>query len=148
MCCSSYHWGKTNSTYNILYTIVIVSTAWSSYRDDVSLYDYVLYLFLTGARSRFISHCIGPQAFVVAGGVSGVNGLNVLSSVLTLLPGATTWTQLASLPRGRFAAQLSTVGGNLRLIGGDDDVGNSVLDEVSGCQWRVGVGDVLHNAEQ
>ena len=49
---------------------------------------------------------------------------------MTLLPGASTWTPLTSLPRGRFSAQVSTVGGALRLIGGDDDVGNSVLDEV------------------
>ena len=79
------------------------------------------------------------------GGVTGYNGENILSSVVTLLPGtmivikiitmallpgASTWTPLTSLPRGRFSAQVSTVGGALRLIGGDDDVGNSVLDEV------------------
>ena len=80
------------------------------------------------------------------GGVTGYNGENILSSVvtllpgtmikimviiiMTLLPGASTWTPLTSLPRGRFSAQVSTVGGALRLIGGDDDVGNSVLDEV------------------
>ena len=80
------------------------------------------------------------------GGVTGYNGENILSSVvtllpgkmikimviiiMTLLPGASMWTPLTSLPRGRFSAQVSTVGGALRLIGGDDDVGNSVLDEV------------------
>ena len=100
------------------------------------------------------------------GGVTGYNGENILSSVvtllpgtmikimviiimtllpgamivikikimviirMTLLPGASTWTPLTSLPRGRFSAQVSIVGGALRLIGGDDDVGNSVLDEV------------------
>ena len=79
------------------------------------------------------------------GGVTGYNGENILSSVvtllpgtmivikiirMTLLPGASTWTPLTSLPRGRFSAQVFTVGGALRLIGGDDDVGNSVLDEV------------------
>ena len=80
------------------------------------------------------------------GGVTGYNGENILSSVvtllpgkmikimviiiMTLLPGASMCTLLTSLPRGRFSAQVSTVGGALRLIGGDDDVGNSVLDEV------------------
>ena len=51
--------------------------------------------------------------------------------MLTLLFGAPTWTTLASLPRGRFSAPVSIVGGTLRVVGGDDDNGNSILDEVS-----------------
>ena len=46
--------------------------------------------------------CTALQAFIVAGGVDGstwVTGYNIISSVLTLLPGATAWTPLASLPR-------------------------------------------------
>ena len=55
------------------------------------------------------------QAFVVAGG-SGGSGP---SSVLTLLPGATAWTPLASLPRGLAYARASIVaGGRLRVVGG------------------------------
>ena len=55
------------------------------------------------------------QAFVVAG---GYNGSNELSSVLTLLPGATAWTPLASLPRALSGARASIVGGRLRVNGG------------------------------
>ena len=54
------------------------------------------------------------QAFVVAGGGS--------SSVLTLLPGASAWSPLASLPRGLTAARASIVaGGKMRVFGGLDD---------------------------
>ena len=52
------------------------------------------------------------QAFVVAGGRG-------LSSVVTLLPGATAWTPLASLPRGYYEARASIVaGGRMRVVGG------------------------------
>ena len=52
------------------------------------------------------------QAFVVAGG-------DGLSSVVTLLPGATAWTPLASLPRGLGGARASIVaGGRMRVLGG------------------------------
>ena len=52
------------------------------------------------------------QAFVVAGG-------DGLSSVVTLLPGATAWTPLASLPRRLSSARASIVaGGRLRVVGG------------------------------
>jgi len=64
-------------------------------------------------------------AFVVAG---GRDGSNYLSSVLTLLPGATAWTQLASLPRPLRDAQASVVGGKLRVNGGYD--GGSYRSEV------------------
>ena len=59
------------------------------------------------------------QAFVVAGGNDGTD--NLLSSVLTLIPGATSWTPLASLPRALYQTKASIVGGMLRLIGGYDD---------------------------
>ena len=43
--------------------------------------------------------------------------------MLTLLPGATAWTPIASLPRALVAAQASIVGGRLRVNGGvDEDV--------------------------
>ena len=61
------------------------------------------------------------QAYLVAG---GFDGSNYLSSVLTLLPGATAWTPLASLPRALVAAQASIVGGRLRVNGGRDDGGS------------------------
>ena len=62
------------------------------------------------------------QAFVVAGG-NGSNYFfgsnNLLSSVVTLLPGATAWTPLASLPRGLSLARASIfAGGRLRVVGG------------------------------
>ena len=45
-----------------------------------------------------------------------------ISSVLTLLlPGATAWTSLASLPRTLIYAQASIVGGRLRVNGGLED---------------------------
>ena len=57
-------------------------------------------------------------AFIVAGG-NHYNGTdNSLSSVLTLLPGATLWTLLASLPRALVDARASIVGGSLRVNGG------------------------------
>ena len=67
------------------------------------------------------------QAFLVAGGLTDgidLGSWNSLSSVLTLLPGATAWTPLTSLPRGLDSAQASIVGGRLRVNGGflpDDD---------------------------
>ena len=70
------------------------------------------------------------QAFVVAGGHSGplTYGSNDLSSVLTLLPGATAWTPLASLPRAFGYAHASIVGGKMRVTGGYD--GSSSRSEV------------------
>jgi len=63
-------------------------------------------------------------AFIVAGGKDVDGGeSNYLSSVLTFLPGATAWTQLASLPRPLISAQASIVGGKIRVNGGWD--GNS-----------------------
>ena len=58
------------------------------------------------------------QDFVVAGGLD--DGLNELSSVLTLLPRATAWTELANLPRALKLARASIVGGRLRVNGGWD----------------------------
>ena len=66
------------------------------------------------------------QAFIVAGGKDG--SFNDLSSVLTLLPGATTWTPIADLPRALRSARASVVGGRLRVNGGYD--GGSTRSEV------------------
>ena len=62
--------------------------------------------------------------FVVAGGWT--SGLT--SSVLTFLPGAEEWTDLASLPRPLRGAQASIVGGRLRVTGG--------IDEYDGYSFR------------
>ena len=51
---------------------------------------------------------------MVAGGVNG----STISSVLTLLPGATAWTPLASLPHTLGWAQASIIGGKMRVVGG------------------------------
>ena len=59
----------------------------------------------------------------------GYDGSNFLSSVLTLLPGAEDWTDLASLPRPLAYARASIVGGRLRVTGGRDD-GDSFRSEV------------------
>ena len=56
------------------------------------------------------------QAFVVAGGSDET--WNRLSSVATLLPGATAWTPLASLPRGLFGARASIIKGKIRVVAG------------------------------
>ena len=76
------------------------------------------------------------QALVVAGGtldvVDSIDSLDVshlLSSVLTLNPGAKVWTPLASLPRSLMYAQTSIVGGKLRVIAGFD--GSSTRSEVT-----------------
>ena len=58
------------------------------------------------------------QAFVVAGGRTPMSKRT--SSVATLLPGATAWTPLASLPRGLSGARASIVGGRIRINGGWD----------------------------
>ena len=55
---------------------------------------------------------------------SRYDGANYLSSVLTLLPGATNWTLLASLPRGLWGARASIVRGKLRVNGGQDGPGS------------------------
>ena len=89
----------------------------------------------TGVRpsrpiTRVSVYCNVPthifQAFVVAGGRKDIS--NILSSVLTLLPGAEAWTSLASLPRPLTAARASVVGGKIRLVGGYD--GESTRSEV------------------
>merc|ERR1712110_1216527 len=73
-----------------------------------------------------VLHATG--AFVVVGGSSYQNGWIYLSSVVTLLPGATAWTPLASLPRALAYARASVVGGKLRVTGGND--GFSARSEV------------------
>ena len=81
----------------------------------------------TGVRSAQPTFYFKPlQAFVVSG---GSDGSNLLSSVLTLLPGAEAWTPLASLPRTLFGAQASIVGGRLRVTGGYS--GGSYRSEVT-----------------
>ena len=55
------------------------------------------------------------QAFIVAG---GSDTSKPISSVLTLLPGAPSWTTLASLPRRLQSARASVVGGKMRVTGG------------------------------
>ena len=72
------------------------------------------------------------QAFLVAGGWT----LGLTSSVVTLLPGATAWTPLASLPRPLSSAQASIVGGRLRVTGGHDD-GYSRRSEVMSFHLKV-----------
>ena len=66
------------------------------------------------------------QALVVAG---GNNGSANLASILTLYPGAESWTSLAPLPRALYGAKGLIVGGRLRLTGGRDD-GGSYRSEV------------------
>jgi len=81
-------------------------------------------------EKRWRHACAGlpsSGAFIVAGGVDGstwVTGYNIISSVLTLLPGATAWTPLASLPRLLHGARASIVGGRIRLTGGRDGEGS------------------------
>ena len=54
------------------------------------------------------------QALLVAGGGTP----DITSSVLTLLPSATSWTPLSPLPRRLYGAPSSMVGGRLWLVGG------------------------------
>ena len=61
--------------------------------------------------------------------MDGTGTWNFLESVLTLHPGATAWTPLASLPRSLLAARASVVGGRLRVTGGWH--GNAPRTEVS-----------------
>jgi len=60
------------------------------------------------------------KAFIVAG---GHDGSNYRSSVLTLLPGASSWTPLASLPVRFYQPRASIVGGKIRVTGGVDHSG-------------------------
>ena len=55
------------------------------------------------------------QEYIVAGGSDGSVHLD---SVLSLLPGASSWTTLASLPHPAYQGRASLVGGNMRLAGG------------------------------
>ena len=54
-----------------------------------------------------------PQAYVVVGGMETHEPLD---SVLTLLPGASSWTNLVAVPTPLVGARASIVGGNLRLV--------------------------------
>jgi len=62
------------------------------------------------------------QALLVAGGITreprGDLDGETISSVVTLLPKATTWTLLSALPRRLKSAASSMVGGRLWLVGG------------------------------
>ena len=58
------------------------------------------------------------QALLVAGGHPRGRPT---SSVLTLLPSATSWTPLSPLPRRLSSLASSMVGGRLWLVGGEDD---------------------------
>jgi len=51
----------------------------------------------------------------------------MVTSVITLLPGAQAWTPLASLPRSLGFAPASIVGGKMRVTGGWDGVRDSPL---------------------
>ena len=55
------------------------------------------------------------QEYIVAGGYIG----SYTDSVLSLLPGASSWTTLASLPRTVYQGRASLVGGNMRVVGGN-----------------------------
>ena len=55
------------------------------------------------------------QEYIVAGGHDG----SYTNSVLSLLPGASSWTALASLPRTVYQGRASLVGGNMRVVGGN-----------------------------
>ena len=55
------------------------------------------------------------QEYIVAGGYIGSH----TDSVLSLLPGASSWTTLASLPHTVYQGRASLVGGNVRVAGGD-----------------------------
>ena len=61
------------------------------------------------------------QEYIVAGGSTGSS----TRSVLSLLPGASSWTTLASLLHNVYTGRASLVGGNVRVVGGsssDDEV--------------------------
>ena len=57
-----------------------------------------------------------PQEYIVAGGYIGSQP----DSVLSLLPGASSWTTLASLPHTVYQGRASVVGGNMRVAGGEN----------------------------
>ena len=56
------------------------------------------------------------QEFIVAGGWTPSYGHT--DTVLSLLPGATSWTSLASLPLRLWTPRASVVGGKMRVVGG------------------------------
>ena len=55
----------------------------------------------------------------MAGGAYGEK--EYTSSVVSLLPRATAWIEIGSLPRALFVPRASVVGGKMRLIGGQTD---------------------------
>ena len=57
---------------------------------------------------------------------------DITSSVLTLLPSATSWTPLSPLPRRLAAPASSMLGGKLWLVGGSDEDSNTYRAEVRG----------------
>ena len=67
------------------------------------------------ANGRQLRKTVMPQAFVVVGGLSG-GGSEPLDSVITLLPDASSWTELLALPTPLTGARASIVGGNIRLV--------------------------------
>ena len=92
---------------------------------------------LTRAQNR-LSHLLILQAIVVAGGFATTTiastadrqSITLSKAVRILLPGATAWDSLASLPRVLYNAHASIVGGRFRMTGGAD-LQDSVRSEVS-----------------
>ena len=64
--------------------------------------------------------------------MAGGRTTDFTSSVLTLLPSATSWTPLSPLPRRLVTPASSMVGGRLWLVGGTDEDSRTHRAEVRG----------------
>ena len=95
--CSSLYWGVMVIIIIITLILIIITT-----RPKF-------------ANGRHLRETVMSQAFVVVGGLSG-GASEPLDSVITLLPDASSWTELLALPTPLTGARASIVGGNIRLV--------------------------------
>ena len=97
-------------------------TMWMALWNTLLIYQRIekhipVLLFLIPGWYQFSNkQSMSLQEFIVAGGWTPSYSHTV--TVLSLLPGATSWTSLESLPLSLWTPRASVVGGKMRVVGG------------------------------
>ena len=100
----------------------IAGTMWMALWNTLLIYQKIekgmpVLLFLIPGWYQFSNRqSMSLQEFIVAGGYTP--SYSHTDTVLSLLPGATSWTSLASLPLRLWTPRASVVGGKMRVVGG------------------------------
>ena len=103
----------------------IAGTMWMALWNTLLIYQKIekhmpVPLFLIPGWYQFSNRqSMSLQEFIVAGG--SIPSYSRTDTVLSLLPGATSWTSIASLPLRLWSPRASVVGGKMRVVGGSED---------------------------